>query len=193
MFKQLTWLLLITIFCMESILADCGCSKNKRESHDRPIGQENGVKEEIIQIKTTPKPNPVILDHFEQNPDKDDEEGMAYIPGGEVYIGTDDPVFKEDQESPKRSIKIKPFYMDKYEVSNSDFKKFIDATGFETDAEHFGDSFVFKSFLSKKMQTKYEDFRVVSAPWWFKINDVSWRNPEGGKSNLEGMEQMIIK
>lgn len=89
-----------------------------------------------------------------------------------------------DKEGPEREVTIKQFYMDKYEVSNEEFQKFVDQTNYITEAEKFGDSFIFKIFLSEETQKEYEDFRVMQAPWWYKVKDVNWKKPEGQDSNI---------
>lgn len=187
MLKLLTYLLFISHFG-GYVLSDCGCNKNKRESNNaKPVSNLDQSADDHIS-QATPVKKPAILQDTDPQPDKDDDgyNGMAYIPGGKIFVGTDNPIFPEDKEAPKRSLTIKSFYLEKYEVSNLDFKKFVDATGHKTDAEVFGDSFIFKGLISKRMQKKYEDFRVASAPWWYKIDKATWLNPEGGKSNLDG-------
>ncbi|OGS27447.1 MAG: hypothetical protein A2297_04305 [Elusimicrobia bacterium RIFOXYB2_FULL_48_7] len=52
--------------------------------------------------------------------------GMVYIPGSLAVIGTDDGFA---HEKPRHTVKIRGFYMDKYEVTNAQYKIFLDATG----------------------------------------------------------------
>lgn len=109
---------------------------------------------------------------------------MTFIPGGSYQIGTDKKYFIADKEAFIRNVTLKAFYIDKYEVTNRDFNEFIKDTNYITEAENFGDSFVFKAFLSAEVQEKYEDFRVIGSPWWFKIPLTTWFNPEGPGSNI---------
>jgi formylglycine-generating enzyme required for sulfatase activity len=53
-------------------------------------------------------------------------EGMVYVPGGAYTIGRDDgdPISR-----PARSVTLPPFFIDRTEVTNAEYKKFIDATG----------------------------------------------------------------
>lgn len=53
-------------------------------------------------------------------------EGMALIPGGEFSMGTDNPDSEMD-ERPVHKVFVDDFYIDKYEVTNGEFKKFVDA------------------------------------------------------------------
>lgn len=110
---------------------------------------------------------------------------MSLIPGGEYQIGTNSPHFVDDKESPEFDVKINDFYMDKYEVSNRRFMEFVKATNFITETEKFGDSFVFKSFLSDQMRDEYNDYRVASAPWWYKVKGVDWQHPYGPESDVK--------
>jgi len=47
-------------------------------------------------------------------------QGMVFIPGGEFIMGTDE---KAPDERPKRVINLKPFYIDRFEVTNEEFKR----------------------------------------------------------------------
>lgn len=111
------------------------------------------------------------------------EESMTLIPGGLYEIGTDKAHFPDDHESPVRSFRLDDFLMDKYEVSNENFAKFVRSTNYTTDAERYGDSFLFKSLLDKGQQNRLKDRRVVSAPWWFKVTGVNWKHPMGEDSS----------
>ena len=75
-------------------------------------------------------------------PDVPQIEGMVYIPPGEFIMGSEEEdtqgLGKEfglrsgrfyDDEKPMRKVYLKGFYIDKYEVTNEDYKRFIDATG----------------------------------------------------------------
>jgi eukaryotic-like serine/threonine-protein kinase len=54
-------------------------------------------------------------------------EGMVYIPGGKYMMGRNDG---ESDEAPAHEVEVKPFFLDIFEVTNQDYKKFIDATGY---------------------------------------------------------------
>ena len=51
---------------------------------------------------------------------------MVYIPGGTFMMGRNDG---ESDERPVHQVEVKPFYIDKFEVTNQQYKQFIDATG----------------------------------------------------------------
>jgi serine/threonine-protein kinase len=51
---------------------------------------------------------------------------MAYVAGGVLRVGRDDG---DDFEKPAHEVTIAPFFIDLTEVTNEQYKKFIDATG----------------------------------------------------------------
>lgn len=111
---------------------------------------------------------------------------MILVPSGKYQVGTDTVLIESDQEGPKRFVRLQSFYLDKYEVSNREFNRFISATGYKTEAEVFGDSFVFSLFLNSTFKSQLMDFRVVQAPWWYKVSGVDWKHPYGPDSNITG-------
>ena len=112
-------------------------------------------------------------------------DGMALIPGGEFLMGADDrDGFAADGEGPVRSVRVNPFYMDACAVTNQQFERFARETGYKTEAERFGWSFVFHMFLRPKARRTAKQV-VSDAPWWWVINGAYWRRPEGPGSNLK--------
>src|SRR5699024_11358567 len=80
-------------------------------------------------------------------------ENMVLIQGGKFLMGTNDPIQNRgDFEGPVREVAVDSFYIDKYSVTNEQFRQFIDETGYVTDAEKYGWSFVFYQFVSKEME-----------------------------------------
>src|SRR6476659_9502702 len=60
--------------------------------------------------------------------------GMVQIPGGTFMMGGDNSQADKD-EYPKHKVIVDGFYMDEHEVTNAQFQKFVDATGYVTTAE----------------------------------------------------------
>lgn len=176
------FVLLLSIWLV-SIDSDCGCNKVSRSQID--IVQRNELSGQQLEAK-----NPVNEEKCDKTAKNSQllelmHENMALIAGGTYTIGTKTPIFVEDHEATEHSTHVNAFYIDKYEVSNGAFKEFVDTTGYVTNAERFGDSFIFKAFISDSMQQIYHDYRVLSAPWWYKVNDTSWLSPEGKGSSIE--------
>ncbi len=59
---------------------------------------------------------------------------MVWIPGGSFTMGTDDARSMKN-ERPAHSVKLDGFWMDEHCVTNAQFRKFVEATGYLTTAE----------------------------------------------------------
>ena len=62
-------------------------------------------------------------------------EGMAWIPPGEFSMGDDSDREKYADALPVHKVRLQGFYIDKTEVTNSQYQMFVDATGYKTIAE----------------------------------------------------------
>ncbi len=62
--------------------------------------------------------------------------GMVFVPSGYTFIGSDSSGLQV--ESPRFWVFVKPFFMDESPVRVGDFRQFVKATGFITEAEKFG-------------------------------------------------------
>ena len=107
---------------------------------------------------------------------------MVRLDGGEFLMGTDDPMgFPADGEGPVRAVTLKPFWIDAHAVSNARFAEFVSATGYITDAERYGWSFVFGGLLPDD----FEPTRgAAQATWWRQVFGASWSHPEGPHSSI---------
>src|SRR5262245_21105733 len=60
-------------------------------------------------------------------------QGMVWVPGGEFWMGSDEPEFEDAR--PWHRVYVDGFWMDKTEVTNAEFAAFVAATGYVTIAE----------------------------------------------------------
>ena len=107
---------------------------------------------------------------------------MVRIPGGTFLMGTDsEDGYPSDGEGPVRNVVVSQFWIDTQAVTNARFGGFVAATGYRTEAERFGWSFVFAGLLP-------EDFpptrAVADAPWWRQVEGADWSHPEGPQSDV---------
>ena len=111
-----------------------------------------------------------------------DTDTMVRIPAGEFTMGnprTDG--YPTDGETPTHTVRIRDLLIDRTAVTNRAFEAFVSETGFVTESERFGWSFVFAGLLPDD----FPDTRgVVSAPWWRQVYDADWRRPEGPQSSI---------
>lgn len=98
------------------------------------------------------------------------------IPGGRALVGTDHPVFKADGEAPLRHRRIDAFECERGAVTNKAFAKFVEETGYETEAEKFGWSFVFHLQVPAAVRLTQG---VVGLEWWRRVDGACWKFPAG--------------
>lgn len=115
-----------------------------------------------------------------------DPEDMVSVPPGIFRMGTDLPGFPADGEAPSRRVRLRGFRIDRYAVTNRRFAAFVEATGHRTEAEAFGWSFVFASFLPAEAEPTRG---APGAPWWRQVFGAWWAEPEGPGSTLVGREE----
>ncbi len=88
-------------------------------------------------------------------------DNMIYIPGGVVQIGADDGM---EHERPSFWAKVKPFLMDNHPVTVAEFRKFINATNFKTEAEKFGNAGIIDESTGQQ---------------WILKDGANWHHPMG--------------
>nr|WP_209860525.1 formylglycine-generating enzyme family protein [Paenibacillus shirakamiensis] len=110
---------------------------------------------------------------------------LVTIQGGSFLMGTDTQEgFRADGEGPIRKVEIDSFQISPYTVTNADFQQFVDATGYLTEAERFGWSFVFHLLVSEDTRRHVTNV-PVGAPWWLVVEGASWKCPEGLDSGVQ--------
>lgn len=113
-------------------------------------------------------------------PGLNDDE-FAALEGGRVTVGTETPEIAGDGEGPPRKTLLHPFKIAKHAVTNARFEAFVRDTGYITDAERFGWSYVFHMLLPPER----EFAAAAEAPWWRVVEGACWRRPEAGDSAVE--------
>lgn len=98
------------------------------------------------------------------------------IPAGLPVLGTRHPRIPNDGEELRKSAPLASFRMTETTITNTQFKKFVDATDYVTDAERYGWSFVFWSLLPQNTSATQA---VAAADWWRKVHGADWRNVAG--------------
>ena len=90
--------------------------------------------------------------------------------------------YGEDGEGPAHEVCVSPFSIARHAVTNAQFAAFVDATGYRTEAEEWGWSFVFAGFLPEDVPATRA---VVAAPWWRQVQRADWAHPEGPHSSID--------
>ena len=111
---------------------------------------------------------------------------MVKLDGGLFLMGTEsEEAFAQDGEGPVRQIRLDGFYIDRFAVTNEQFSEFAKATGYRSDSERLGWSFVFQGHIPQERYAELVAATVPGASWWCKVNGADWRHPEGPDSNIE--------
>ncbi len=111
---------------------------------------------------------------------------MVKLDGGRFFMGAEDQEgFPQDGEGPVREVTLNGFYIDRYPVTNAQFAEFVRRTGYVTEAERFGWSFVFQGHIPPEQASRLVDRRAPGASWWCKVNGAQWRHPEGPDSSID--------
>lgn len=108
------------------------------------------------------------------NPLEAPAHDMVLVPGGTFEMGSN---AGHDDEAPVHHVTLKPFLLDRHEVTNRQFAAFVEATGFVTQAERDGAAWCYLKGES--------DFRYVDG--------ANWRHPDGpGSSIADRMEHPVV-
>ena len=114
---------------------------------------------------------------------------MVLINAGEFLMGSDK--FFPD-EKPVRMVKVASFYIDKYEVTNRDYKKFVDETGYVTVAERPLNPEDYPGAKQEMLVPGALVFQKATAPvdlwnsfsWWAWVKGANWNHPHGPGSTI---------
>jgi len=109
--------------------------------------------------------------------------GMVQIPAGPFSMGTNNALaYPADGEGPKRIVELDEFWIDETAVTNQSFAQFVEATGYITEAELTGWSFV-PAFLLSEQDEQYLVGQSGDTPWWVGVTEANWRQPLGPSSS----------
>ena len=120
---------------------------------------------------------------------------MVWVPGGKFTMGSNDPHAADAQ--PLHEVEVGGFWMDEHEVTNAQFQKFVEATGYKTVAERPLNPLDYPSvppqFLVPGSAVFAPPLEEVSLEnplqWWQYVEGANWKHPEGRGSTIVGKEQ----
>ncbi|XP_014214516.1 sulfatase-modifying factor 1 [Copidosoma floridanum] len=108
------------------------------------------------------------------------------------WIGSNNQSYLSNGEGPRRLVGLDRFYIDEYAVSNADFKKFVNTTGYVTEAEKKGYSIVHDEYLVPSAKKKIRQSNVISSGY-LSVRNATWRTPLGiGSSISESMNFAVV-
>ena len=125
-------------------------------------------------------------------PGKPPAEGMVWIPGGTFLMGSDRHY---PEEAPAHKVTVNGFWMDRYAVTNADFRRFVEATRYVTLAERPANAADYPGAKPELLEPSAVVFRKTAGPvdlrnphnWWTYVRGADWRHPQGPGSSLQGL------
>ena len=134
--------------------------------------------------------------------------GMAFIPGGEFLMGSDQ-AYAYPNERPAHRVRVDSFYIDIYPVTNARFQEFVKDTGYLTVAERALDWEEIRTQVPPGTPRPPPEalapgslvFRPTEGPvdlrhmgqWWEWTVGASWRHPEGPGSSISNrMDHPVV-
>ena len=119
---------------------------------------------------------------------------MVFISAGKFTMGSNDG---QTDERPLHDVRVDAFWMDKTEVTNEQFARFVEATKYVTVAERPIDPKQFPGVPPDQLKPGAITFtpppRVTNLDdhmqWWSYTPGANWRHPEGPQSDLKGREK----
>ena len=137
-------------------------------------------------------------------------EGMVWIPGGTFLQGAvPQDKMAMGHEKPQHKVTVNGFFMDITEVTNAQFKKFVDATNYVTVAERKVDWNALKKQLPKGTKKPHDSllqagsliFKKTNSTvpnlydfsqWWKWEIGANWKHPKGKNSSIIGKENYPV-
>ncbi|MDF2695844.1 MAG: pkn [Labilithrix sp.] len=119
-------------------------------------------------------------------------DGMVLIPGGAFWMGSDDPEMRDAR--PWHEVTVDAFWMDRTEVTNEEFDRFVKATGHVTTAERPLDPTKYPGAPKEALVAagivfvKPTSSSTNRLSWWRLVPGATFRNPEGPGSSIAGRE-----
>ncbi|MBX2987164.1 MAG: formylglycine-generating enzyme family protein [Bdellovibrionaceae bacterium] len=115
---------------------------------------------------------------------------MEWIPGGTFLMGSN---HHYPEEAPAHRVRVDGFWMDKTPVTNADFARFVQATGYVTFCEKPIEASHYPGARPEMLQPASVVFVAPPGPvdlrdphqWWHFIPGANWRQPQGPGSSIE--------
>src|SRR4030095_14850371 len=121
------------------------------------------------------------------------QNNMIFIPGGKFLMGSD-KFYPE--EKPVHEVTVDGFYIDKYEVTNAEYKKFVEETGYIPVAETPAKPEDYPDAKPELLVPGALVFQKSKGPvdlksyfnWWAWVPGTNWKHPNGPQSMIHEFE-----
>lgn len=118
---------------------------------------------------------------------------MVWVPGGKFMMGSDS---HHAEELPARAVEVSGFWLGRTTVTNADYARFVQDTGYVTVAERPLDPAGFPGAPAENLVPGSMVFTRTPGPvdlrhlnqWWTWTAGACWRRPEGSRTDLVSRE-----
>lgn len=190
----LAWRFLLFALCI------CGIAQNRARGSQAAILRSNptecdaGVSRRSVYSASLAEP--ATLPSSAKSNGNGSPDGMVWIAGGRFWMGTD----RMEDAQPVHEVEVKGFWMDRTDVTNAEFARFVEATGYVTIAERPLDPKEFPKLGPDDLAAGSVVFTPPAKPislenplaWWRFVRGANWRHPEGPNSELQGKESYPV-
>ncbi len=183
---------------------------SRRHDFSTKISEADISAQEIsVNIDSVRREISELEDRRQEFQDKLNEREMVFISVGSFKLGSD--LVGRENENPEHLVQAKAFYLDRFEVTNLQYKDFIDATGRRTPvhwqsgnfptgrADHpvvnvtWEDASAYADWVNKRLPTEAErewaarETEGRECSWGKQVNQdfANFNNPEGGTSSVD--------
>jgi sulfatase modifying factor 1 len=119
---------------------------------------------------------------------------MVWIPGGDFLMGSD---HHYPEEAPAHRAEVDGFWMDRFAVTNREFRLFVEATGHVTSAERHVDADDYPGAKPELLAPSSIVFKKAPRGtgladhynWWVYVRGADWRHPRGPASSIKGLDE----
>lgn len=129
-----------------------------------------------VQIDQSPAPNAGSLPQLPVTTTITPLVDAVKVPGGRAFVGTSQPELPEDGEGPLRRQKVADLLWERGATTVEAFSRFVAATGYVTEAERFGWSYVFYQHLPPASSPATS---LPGVEWWRQTFNATWQWPSG--------------
>ena len=124
--------------------------------------------------------------------DRAPSNDMVFIAGGEFTMGSDRHY---PEEAPAHRVAVDGFWIDRHTVTNKEFRRFAEETGYVTVAEKPANAADYPGARPEMLVPSSVMFRKPGGPvdlrnhynWWVYVPGADWRHPRGPGSSLQGL------
>lgn len=170
------------LFLISIIISFCSCKTNTQEKEKKhsSVSSSSTISHKNVEVP----------------------QGMVWVEGELYLMGTTQEEGMVG-EYPKHEVKVDGFFIDLYEVTNREFKQFVDETGYVTTAEKKPDWEILKTqcppgtpqpadsllqagsivYFKTSHISNYQDY----SQWWRYVYGANWQHPLGPKSTLDSL------